>query len=118
MKRDAFGVNHPHCWICGGMASDTHEIARGVNRAKALKYVSCWLRLCHHCHMTNIHGTGFWARLDVQYALKLIQDGQHYNRVQLNEIRGRAPDAISELEVAAVLPAVIRELQKYGSLLK
>lgn len=115
-QRELFAINEPRCWICGWPATETHEIARGVHRREALTRRCCWVRLCHQCHMQHIHGTGFWSRLDVQYALKLVKDGENYNRVELNGVRGRAPDAIDECEVARVVPDVIRELLKFRSL--
>ena len=115
-ERQRFAILETSCWICGDIATDTHEIARGVHRKAALTKRSCWLRLCHQCHIEQVHGTGFWSRLAVQYALKMIRDGVHYNRVEINGVRGRAPDAIDEAEVASVIGDVVNELLKRRSL--
>jgi hypothetical protein len=45
-----------------------------------------------------------------QLALKGLRDGQFYDRVEVNRLRGRQPDAIAEHEVWQSLPAVLARM--------
>ncbi len=55
--------------------------------------------LCKECHMVREHN-GDSLGLVGMLALKVIYDPANYDRVHVNTLRGRAPDAISEREVA------------------
>lgn len=72
----------------------THEIARGVHRKEAVKHRATMLRLCELCHDT----VSRWP-IAAQLALKRMRDPEHYDRVLVNRIRGRQPEAVTELEV-------------------
>lgn len=49
-------------------------------------------------------------RIVEQLALKALCDVKHYDRVKVNQLRGRQPDAITESEVWAALPEVLRRI--------
>lgn len=58
------------CVLCGGMATDCHEIASGNhNRHYAKKYPRFWLACCRRCHELIQHEPK--AR---QYARKLLSE--------------------------------------------
>ena len=92
------------CWLCGVKAINTwpprleiHHIARGCNRKKG-QYERCNLvRTCQRCHAERLDG----MPVAMQYALKLLHDRDGYDRVVLNLLRGRADDAVDELDVFA-----------------
>lgn len=108
VERDAFQIEWPCCWICGEDAADVHEIARGANRAQALGERCAWVRCCRSCH----EALGDYGRWPVvwQYGLKLLWDAEHYDRLRLNRLRGRAPEAVTDDEVRAALPDVLGSL--------
>ncbi|KKM93808.1 hypothetical protein LCGC14_1204730 [marine sediment metagenome] len=94
------------CFKCGytslfGDNLETHEIANGPVRQKALKEPATWLRLCNgfanNCH-DAVQGKLEWPVFR-QLALKKMYDPEHYDRVKVNLLRGREPDAITEKEV-------------------
>jgi hypothetical protein len=95
--RAEFLRNTPLCMDCGLCPPEhCHEIASGPARSKAIHEPVCWLSLCGPCH-TRAHEKRDLAR---ELALKAIVDfGAHYDRQRVNELRGRSPDAISEVEV-------------------
>src|ERR1039458_1346722 len=100
LTRTDWGKQFDRCWICGNGVScadwrwlETHEIARGVHRSTAVTEVATWFRTCNHCHeakMPTIAG---------QLALKRKHDPENYDRVAVNLIRDRQPDAITEQEI-------------------
>lgn len=58
------------CALCGGMASDVHEIARGPSRDLAYTDADGWLAVCRTCHET----LGDYTQWPVpkQIALKML----------------------------------------------
>ena len=90
------------CFWCGhynykGVALCTHHIARGAGRKDELCNL---LRLCIEpgcCH-DNLH-TGPDVSIAQQLAMKALGDPEHYDRRRVNQLRGRAPEAIAEHEV-------------------
>ena len=112
ITRNEWNEQHLRCFHCGlrspsGDGLETHEIARGAARQKALKEPATWLRLCN----------GFWNGchelvsgwpLPKQLALKFLMDRGHYDRVKVNLLRGRQPEAITEEEVQVF----VRELNQ------
>lgn len=55
ISRSQWGKQFPTCWLCDGAYSsatgnrvETHEIARGVHRSKAILEPAAWLRVCNH----------------------------------------------------------------------
>lgn len=105
--REEFAVEFPRCMVPGCQRSsvDVHEIARGPARRVAYQERCAWLSLCRTCH-DAMDDYSRWP-LERQYALKALRDTEHYNRVRLNEMRGRAPDAISEREVIGSLVSLV-----------
>jgi hypothetical protein len=92
--RDEYRAEFPRCQWCGERATDLHEIARGASRNAALSERCCWLHLCRACHEI-VGGLPVVAQL----AIKWLADPIGYDRRKVNEIRGRAPEAISEGDV-------------------
>jgi hypothetical protein len=76
-----------------------HEIARGAHRKEAFKEPAAWLALCmgHHWEMDDYH---LWPIVR-QLALKKVSDSINYDRLKVNALRSRAPEAITEEEVDA-----------------
>lgn len=99
MKRETNPARHAYVaeigvCVCGKTAVDPHEIAAGSSREKSLKNRFAWLALCRECH-EKIQGSDQAE----QYARKALQDPEFYDRVGLNILRGRAADAVSEVDV-------------------
>ena len=100
--RAAFCQEHEHrCFSCGGAGSDVHEMARGCHRSVAVRERCCWLLLCRPCH-EEMDDYSIWP-LTRQLALKLISDPIYFSPERFNEIRGRAPGAITLSEVVVHL---------------
>ncbi|MGO9108532.1 MAG: hypothetical protein ACLP9L_04800 [Thermoguttaceae bacterium] len=98
IDRTTWGKQHDRCWLCGKRGSETvplqtHEIARGPARQAAMKEPAAWLRLCNDCH------AGRMPDIATQLALKRRYDDEHYDRVAVNLLRSRQPEAISEADV-------------------
>ena len=101
ITREEWSWQFDYCFACGrkpwGVLGglQTHEIARGPHRQKALKEPAAWLRLCARCH----------ERLpaDIAYQLRLKRDNdpEHYDRIAVNWLRGREGDAVTEADVDA-----------------
>jgi hypothetical protein len=110
-KRTLWGQQFDTCMVCGIHQSQlvwlsrlhTHEMARGPHRAAAMLEPAAWLRVCTGCHM------GPLAAMPIvrQLAIKKIQDHENYDRVTVNRIRGRQPDAITEAEVDAEVVSML-----------
>ena len=93
-KLDADRCQVPNCQYA---ATDTHEICRGVHRAKAVLERCTWLALCrgHHSDMGDYE---LWP-LERQLALKALVDPAWFDLAKINELRGRAPGAIELADV-------------------
>ena len=107
--RHQFAREFPRCWLCDGTAHDVHEIARGVHRKRAVQERCAWLRACRLCH-DKLGDYAIWP-LERQYALKMIYDPDNYDRIRVNEIRGRDANAISETDVAIQVAMLWRILR-------
>lgn len=94
--RAEFRVVYPYCWACGGFATDIHEMACGPARKKAYKDRRSWMRLCRTCHVPWVQ---HWP-VAKQLAYKAWHDPAYYDRVAVNQMRGRADNAIDTKEVA------------------
>lgn len=83
------------------LATDLHEIARGIHREEATKHPEAWLLLCLWCH----EEMGDYSRwpLARQLALKLVADPTRFDLAKINEIRGRAEGAIDLADVGKYL---------------
>jgi len=112
--REAFALEFDRCWICNSPAEfaslphATHEIVHGVNRNAGYAHRVAWLRLCAVCH-ANVHES--WSLVE-QYALKAMRDPEHYDRVELNRMRVRADDSVSEIEVVQAAASVLDKVWK------
>lgn len=108
MTREEWAWIHSTCFICGRDGTDVHEIARGSHRAAAVAHPAAWLKLCRLCHRDAV------AAMPVarQLAYKMVHDPEHYNRLAVNNLRRRAPNAISEQEVAAEVAHLFRTTVK------
>jgi len=96
--RDQYKAMFPWCQVplCAAKATELHEISRGSSRGKSLGVRAALLHLCAFDH----------GQMDVlpvagQLALKLLADPDGYDRIAVNLLRGRQPEAISAEEVAA-----------------
>ena len=90
-------AEYPHCWICGTRHDlVVHEMAK---RSQA-PYK--WGERCNYFLTCNTCNCGILESLDIgfQLAFKEMRDYRHYNRERVNELRGRAPDAVSERDVS------------------
>jgi hypothetical protein len=105
MTRDEFRTEFTACFLCGAQASDVHEIARGPNRQKALLVRAAWIRCCSDCHHRRLDGMPV-AR---QLAYKALGDPCGYSREEVNALRNRAPNAVSEKDVITQIADIVRK---------
>ena len=100
--------------LCGHVSSsgeglETHEMASGPGRAKALTEPAAWLRLCgdfaNGCHSLLQGGP-----VVIGLALKRIADPEHYDLEKVNELRGRVPGAVTQAEVDAMVAYLESEI--------
>ncbi len=114
ITRSEWSNQQSSCFVCGyasftGYGLETHEIARGPHKKKAMKEPSTWIRTCNgkanDCHARRLDG------MDpaMQLALKLRYDEEHYDRQRVNVLRHRQPDAITEAEVDAAMRTLTQE---------
>lgn len=97
-ERDAYREEFHLCQVCCRRPADTiHEIARGVHRKDALKERCTWLLVCHYCHIA-VEDYSKWP-LTKQLACKLLTDSDGFDLQRFNEIRDRAPEAITLADV-------------------
>lgn len=119
--RSQFARDYGRCMVCldAWRSADffprcleVHEIARGPARKKAVKSPAAWLLLCrqHHEQMGSLV---VWPIVR-QLALKRLRDPERYDRVAVNLLRGRAPEAITEAEVEAELKSLAGVLWTLG----
>ncbi len=118
ITRTQWNKQHPRCFHCGlhlpsGEGLETHEIARGAARQRALKEPATWLRVCN----------GFWNGchelvsgwpISRQLALKKTRDPENYDRIKVlrlfetcvlpSEV-GKGDRRVTELEVDACIRA-------------
>lgn len=93
-KRKEWLLEHPVCAVCGGAATDVHEILAGAHRQNAFKEPCCWLRLCRICH-DFVQGSSILYQL----ALKVLSDPSNFNLKKVMQIWGRTPQAITSGEI-------------------
>ena len=115
IDRTTWGKEHDACWLCGSRGSDTaplqtHEIARGPARQAALKHPAAWLRTCNDCHAKLPDVAG-------QLALKRRHDEEYYDRVAVNQLRGRQPEAITEADVDEAEKKLLVSHERYSRML-
>ncbi len=106
--RDQFADDFPECMVCrGNRQAYTHEISQGPARRLSLGERCALLRLCEQCHRW-VHAE--WS-IEEQLALKGLRDPEYYDRVHVNQLRGKAPDAIDEGEVWEALSTVMGRIR-------
>lgn len=104
-ERKWFLLEFDRCWVCGSTEQPcVHEIARGVHRKDGVKDRAAWIRACYPCNGGPLNRYDVWP-LARQYALKLVNDREHYDRIALNRMRSRADEAITDNEVLAWITA-------------
>jgi len=113
MSLDEFAMLFDRCMLCGATAResfppklDIHHIARGVHRAKALNERCALLMVCPLCHEKRLDGMSVVTQL----AIKKICDPDGYDRVQVNRLRSRADEAITESEVNTEVKTVLNAM--------
>ena len=105
----AWAENQTCCWSCGRKGSwpvslQIHHFVRGCNRhANEMATLGA---ACEKCHREehNGHSLGLLRWM----ALKVLYDAEYADRVKVNTLRGRAPDAISEAELAVEVSSIFR----------
>lgn len=104
--RDKFRIEFQTCWLCGvawhWRGLHIHEIARGCHRPEGFEDRAAWLRLCGDCH----DEVGAWSVVR-QLAMKKVADPEWYDRVAVNEMRGRQPEAITEGDVDGAFDQIL-----------
>lgn len=96
-ERKAFVEAAGVCMAClSEFVCDCHEIARGPAREAALSEPTLWLALCRSCH-EEMDDMKKWP-LARQLALRVLAD-MNANMALLNRVRGRAPTAVTAIEV-------------------
>jgi hypothetical protein len=85
-----------------GAGLNVHEIAKGPHRAEALKHRACCLVVCNQCNCCQLCDYSVWP-IERQLALKLLTDPQHFDLDLFNKVRGRAPTAITLLDLVPYL---------------
>ena len=99
LLRGEYQLMFPFCQVpgCDRIGQDLHEICRGAHRQQAIGAGGCLLVVGrpHHDEMDDY---SVWP-IARQLAIKKRGDPEGYDRERVNEIRGRAPDAITEGEV-------------------
>lgn len=91
-----------HGLCLGGM--EVHEITRGSNRQLGFVRRVTWLAVCQRHHDLFDDYSRFPP--ERQLALKLCSDPEYYDRVLVNQLRGRSANAITLADVAAYLTVV------------
>ena len=77
----------PFCQVCGEVAVDTHEIARGPSRVRAQGERCCLLHLCRPCH-EQMGDYRVWP-IDRQLELKKRGDPDGHDEDRCSTIHGR-----------------------------
>ena len=97
--RDQYRKAFPMCQYpgCTRRGQDVHEIARGSSRQLAIGHRSCLLHLCRLHHEWMDDASRYPVSLQLRF--KQMADPDGYDRQEVNVIRGRDPDAITQSEV-------------------
>lgn len=102
LSRNAYRDEFPRCQICHFRSTtDVHEIARGPARQLALGIREAWLGVCRCCH-DDLDDYSVWP-IERQLAIKLLEDPAWFNPALVNELRGRAPTAITLVDIVPYL---------------
>ena len=106
-ERKEFRILFPSCCICGKHDPDTHtidEIVRGGSRSKGYADRVAWLPACFACNCGPLNSMPVVQKL----AIKLCVDPEYFDLMKVNEMRGRAPNAITLTDVATYLTPLIQ----------
>lgn len=114
MTIEEFALTFGYCFVCqceGRLSRKSvlhvHHIVRGSYRQHGAKdHAAAWIRTCDRCHDTRLDG----GDVTWQLAVKALCDPENYDRVQVNRMRHRADDAISEHDVVLEMSAIFRRL--------
>ncbi len=92
------------CWVIDRRFVNTdlvvHEIAKGPARKAALSERAAQLVACTKCNCGRLEDYNE-CPLTLQLAVKLLDDTEHFDLEKVNELRGRAPTAITFRDVLA-----------------
>ena len=102
-QRRDFVVSHP-CCVCGGLATDCHEILAGANRHASVKERACWLAVCRPCH-DEIQGT----EPEYQLAYKLLSDPEGFSLLKFCEAWRRPFTAVSAALLVSYVQTILLE---------
>lgn len=97
-QRREFLIEHPRCWYCCRMSECVHEMARGAHRQRAIQEPCTWFAACSLCNSGPLNDWGAVPLLE-QLQIKKCNDPSRFDIERFNEIRGRAPGAITLQEV-------------------
>ena len=105
--RRTFAMEHEACCVCGERKEITvHEIVRGAFREKGYQERCTWLPACFDCNSGPLHSHIEWP-IAYQLALKAICDLEYYDRRKVNELRGRSPDDVTEMDVLWAMQQIL-----------
>lgn len=105
--RRSFLEKFTSCWHCGRGPTVCDEMVSGMSdRKKGIQHRECWTALCSDCNEHVLNGSAPWV-LITKLALKWIYDRPFFDRVLVNTLRGREPDAIT---MAEIVPTICRRL--------
>jgi hypothetical protein len=100
-KRTAFVLDAGACMICKSAAAiDCHEICRGPAREAALSHPRLWIACCRYCH--ELMGDYSDWPIVRQVAARIDWEIRR-TLAEVNEVRGRAEDAIVPAEIVSEL---------------
>jgi len=107
-KDEALG-RYPACWVCGAQDHESPLVVHEM--AKRSQAPNKWGERCNYFLACNPCNCAILQQLGIEYqlALKLLRDPEHFDRQQVNVLRGRAPDAVSEQDLVEVLADIARE---------
>lgn len=99
-ERSAWAAQWQRCWICGRKGDywqplQTHEIASKAIAAGKWACVENYFQTCDTCHRETLS----WLPEAAQLGVKSITDSINLNIPLINQLRGRAPNAIDIYEV-------------------
>lgn len=104
--RNEFLLEMGACAVCRQCpAEQCHEISRGPARDASLSRRETWLGVCSTCH--DLLDDYSQYPIERQLAIKLLVDPEWFDIRAVNELRGRAPDAITLPEVVDYLREMV-----------
>ncbi len=101
-ERREFRLLFPNCCICGSGDPATHtidEIVRGGSRSLGYAARAAWIPACFSCNCGPLNSMPVEHKL----AIKLCIDPEYFDIEQVNAMRGRAPGAITLVDVSKYL---------------